>query len=269
MKKMTTNKTQNGEVVKRMRKIIVIAVVMMMLVIGSQAQAYTIENNWSMNLSTINPAFSDATDIDKLIVQGTATLTLAGAPATGITFTEDARLQIASYVKEGAFFASNFSIGSNFMYIEALGLAGEITSFGPGGYQYIFYPGVGTIKVYLGTGNTATDLVLASLSVIAPSGGNGIVVDGGVGPSGTTGLDALFLSALPGLWTTGTGFDFGPYGIALLDAINTVKAVGSNQLVFTISSQGEVNTVVPEPSTFVLIGAGLIGLGLAARRRMK
>lgn len=269
MKKMTTNKTKNGEVVKRMKKMVAIFAVMMMLAIGSQAQAYTVLDGWSMNLSTVNPAYSDATNIDKLLVQGKATLTLAGAPATGVKFTEDAFLQINQYVQEGSLFASNFSIGSNFLYIEALGLAGEITTFGPGGYQYIFYPGVGTIKVYLGTGNTATDTVLASLSVIPGSGGNGIVVDGGVGPSGTTGLDALFLSALPGLWTTGAGFDFGLYGIALLDSINTVKALGQNQLEFIISSQGEVNTVVPEPSTFVLIGAGLVGLGLAARRRIK
>ncbi|KAF0182312.1 MAG: hypothetical protein FD164_1151 [Nitrospirae bacterium] len=269
MIKMTTNKVQNGKVVKRMKRMVAVFVVMMMLAIGSQAQAYTILDNWSMNLSTIKPAYSNATNIDRLIVQGTATLQLSGAPAAGVTFTEDARLQIAAYVKEGEGFATPFSIGPNFLYIEALGLAGEITNYGATSYQYMFYPGVGTINVYLGTGAPATDTILASLSVIPGSGGQGAVMDGGVGPSGTTGLDALFLSGLPGLWTTGSGFDFGTYGIALLDSINTVKALGQNQLQFTISSQGEVNTVVPEPSTFVLIGAGLVGLGLAARRRMK
>ncbi len=267
MKRLMMNKTQIGGEVNKMKRIIAVAVVMMVLAFGSMAQAYPIANGWSLNLSQVNPAYSNATNIDYLLVQGNANLTLAGPPAAGVAFTEDAFLQINQYRQEGTPFSSNFAIGGNFLYIEALGLAGVITSFGATQYDYVFTPGVGTIKVYLGPANRVGEILLASLSVLPGSGGQGVVVDGGVGPSGTSGIDSNFLWAMAGLFTTGSGWDIGNGGgIAFVDTINTLKQNGQS---YVISSQGEVNTAVPEPSTLVLLGAGLVGLGLAARRKMK
>ncbi len=250
-----------------MKRIVAIIVVMMVLAFGSLAQAYPIANGWSLNLSKVNAAYSDATNIDYLLIQGNAQLTLAAAPALGVAFTENAFFEINQYRKEGAFFSDNFSIGGNKLYIEALGLAGVITSFGPTQYEYIFTPGAGTIKVYLGPANRVGEILLASMSVLPGSGRQGVVIDGGVGPSGTSGIDTNFLYAMAGLFTTGNGWDIGTGGgFALVDTINTLKQNGRS---FIISSQGEVNTAVPEPSTLVLLGAGLVGLGLAARRKMK
>ncbi|KAF0182321.1 MAG: Uncharacterized protein FD164_1160 [Nitrospirae bacterium] len=81
-------------------------------------------------------------------------------------------------------------------------------------------------------------------------------------PTDGPGIVAGTLPLLPPNVCTVAGAGAGCVGFTTVEGQNTSIRFG-----FLITS--EPINIVPEPSTFVLIGAGLVGLGLAARRRMK
>ncbi|HSW65149.1 MAG TPA: THxN family PEP-CTERM protein [Dissulfurispiraceae bacterium] len=81
-------------------------------------------------------------------------------------------------------------------------------------------------------------------------------------PTAGPGIVAGTLPYLPDNVCTAAGAGVGCVGFTTVEGQNTSIRFG-----FLITS--EPINVIPEPSTFVLIGAGLVGLGLAARRRMK
>jgi hypothetical protein len=65
-----------------------------------------------------------------------------------------------------------------------------------------------------------------------------------------------------------TGAWTGNFGPAIFKTTNPTQIVAPNSNTGTTSVQGLL-TAVPEPMTFGLIGAGLIGLGLLRRRTRK
>lgn len=81
-------------------------------------------------------------------------------------------------------------------------------------------------------------------------------------PIAGPGIVAGKLPYLPDNVCTAAGAGVGCVGFTTVEGQNTSVRFG-----FLITS--EPINIIPEPSTFVLIGAGLVGLGLAARRRMK
>jgi hypothetical protein len=57
-------------------------------------------------------------------------------------------------------------------------------------------------------------------------------------------------------------------GISLWN--DDLLGIGFDNILFDVAGvPGDPNTVIPEPSTFVLLGGGLAGLALFARRRKK
>jgi len=263
----------------------------------NQSYAYLIENGWTFNLSAVHSGLTNATNVDRLTVDGTATVNQSfgsdGIFNDGDTFTEGALLQSVSYWTEPGVpgnlhtFDLTDDNGQTYtLYLYGAGLTGsvyDVTGSGPSDWEfkYRFDSGVGTLAMYLDTDADPTngvDATLATFSIISPSGGQGPAgFLGGAGQNGTSDVTAIFTSAYPGVWQTSSGLDFsnfppGLFGIGLLNTNNRVIDYIStaNGFTTTIYSSGELNVaVIPEPTTLFLLGSGLIGLAGIGRRKMK
>lgn len=151
--------------------------------------------------------------------------------------------------------------------------------------------GVFTPEVPAGTRGTITDLVVSSSGIVGAPVANFLTVGGytftlaGAMAGNTFGPISLFdvgtgTSAVLGVNGTVTGGDFGASPASFIgvftaqfagqspaEVFNTINSGGS--LPVAISAEFVVASVVPEPSTYVLLATGLAVLGVVARRRTR
>ncbi len=179
-------------------------------------------------------------------------------------------------------------------YIVFEGLAGYIFDHDDGGtpttdaasivddtFKLQFTPGAGSISFYLDTNTDPTDgpaLKLAELTLLQGYGTSPIPIVGV--PEGNFGIIAGFTSVLDDFWFLEDGTEFGDwmdkYGIPSIfassfnlgaTAVNIFDGDNGDIVLQVVNEGSFVITAVPEPSTIILLGAGLLGLGFIARRK--
>lgn len=271
-----------------MKKIITLVAAMMLFAAGT-AGATTFD----INLSGFYGGMGTYTDIDRITVSGTSTLNQSfgsdGIFNNGDTFSEMSLLQTLTYWSSAGDYNSFDQLNGKKLYVYANNLSGSVynvnaSSANPADwmFDYVFNPGQ-AVYLYADTDTNPTNGVqtVAEFITVNPSGGQGPAgFLGGAGVNGTTDMTALFGPSTPaGVWSV-SGTDILDYiaPIALLNTHNTVigfspifgdTQTGMAGFSAQITSNGELRVVTPEPGTFVLLGAGLLGLGIFGRRRMK
>jgi hypothetical protein len=252
---------------------------------------------FNMNLDTITAGYGNYTNIYAAQYNGNSAVTQDYGPngvfSNGDTFTERSFFQEITYTHSDTGTSQALSGLSSYLppkilFIYAGTLSGTVNNVqASGAFNYTFNSGT-DIGMYIAddTGALPTSLPVgaqkvADLSFVKGDGAGLDTFLGGQAAAGSTRLTVAFTNATPdGVWSA-LGLDLGnlPAGITAQLLFNTTNTVQSLTPTFdannaptgftaVVKSTGDaVINVVPEPSTMLLLGLGLIFLSTAARKR--
>jgi len=182
------------------------------------------------------------------------------------------------------------------LYFHAVNLSGYVTnvdnnnSSDPSDWDFNYvFTGADSITLYYSATSMSVNpdhfnpeglTVVSTFSLLS---GSGVApenfIGGGENYTGSTSMTVKFETTDSDVWTTPSNVDFADlietpgYPVLFFSITNTIndENVSSTEDGFTarIDHDGGFQTaLVPEPSTILLLGAGLLGLGILGRRKM-
>lgn len=259
---------------------------------AASSQAVTLDN-WQLDTTSAGLG-STTTNIGHLNLSGgnasvQQQVDGSGNAFVGAKFEELGGIYSISYTKENCVGAcdSGFPLSLNNslgLQIVFSGLSGVVTSYDSttGAISYQFTPGVGTATLEGCTALCPTFTHLADLDLIQGAGS----LNAFFNLTTTTGasvIDALILNNTANLFRDSTGASLdsaiadGKLFLSL-STTNKISQAGStpapcsfdasvNCSTVQVQSDGSADLSIPEPGVIALMGIGLLGMGLAKRRK--
>lgn len=266
-----------------------IAAMLASVVLAGGAQAYPMAiTDWTLDLSSYG--LSTYNMINSITAAGKGTVTQQlGADhilSVGDQFTEFSTLFMLTTNTVNGDAIDLIKNGVTQAYLYANNLSGYVSDVKPTGeFRYQFTSG--DMKLFVGSTTTAntspgSGTLVSTFSLLQPS--TGIASPGFLTNPDANGTSDLFgmISGATGIWKTKDGYDFGNGGTVVVHTTNNLlkNTNGTPQIVYhldptgapdyftaNIKSTGDLTAAVPEPGTFALLGAGLFGLVIVAKRR--
>ncbi|MGH1373989.1 MAG: PEP-CTERM sorting domain-containing protein [Cellvibrionaceae bacterium] len=277
------------------KSFIKVAAAASLMMSASFANALVAIDGWQIdttNAPTIAPAVT--TNIGHLnLAGGSATVeqevNLLGNPFAGARFDEFGSIFSIAYTPENVVGLGDFGLPSVFaggMSLELVfdGLQGVVTSYdiATGAIDFLFDSGVGSVNLEATIGGV-TDVV-ASFSVVSPSGGDLGDFGGSAGTQGQSTISSLVVNSVSDLFRDSAGNSLSPLIAAneLFAQVVTTNSIFSpfafagpcsfDNTAFcatgVVNSEGRLDLLrIPEPLTTMLMSIGLLAMALIRRRK--
>lgn len=259
----------------------------------NNASAFSILNDWQLDLnaqgggltSPISTVLFQSPGVGSTMIY--QNLGGNGQIDNGDTFNERSWMSADQYLDGINFGNLNLNLGAGnhlLVVINATGAVVNLVSQDKYGYTL-----AGTVDLYLDDDQTWTPFVggaefgaaptLLASSVIMPSAQAGTADGflGGTDPVSNWNVTVKFTSMLPGVFLDKDGNDlFTTYPVVIADAQGVTRIKPSltaynpqtDELIFTGGTGDDFQLgVVPEPTTMLLLGVGLIGLAGISRKK--